>query len=81
MESHVAGEGGTITHPHLLTLTLRYWTTAALSVYLTDGINYYPDIFDNQEVSVLLYLKNDASTRLKGDTECAYMLNLTCYNM
>lgn len=47
----------------------------------SDGMNYYPDTFDNLEVSVLLYLKNNASTRLKSDTECFYMLKLTCYNM
>lgn len=81
MESHVAGEEGTITHPHLLTLTLRYWTTAALSVLSdwkgSDTIHYHPDTFDNPEVSVLL----TALQCIDMFKVCFHMLNLTCYNM
>lgn len=84
MESHVAGEGGTITRPHLLTLTLRYWTTAALSVYLTGKavIEFITIqillIMQKCQFCSLLYLKNNASTCLKCAFTCSILHVTTC---
>lgn len=44
----------------------------------SDGIDYYPDTFDNLEVSVLLYLKNNASPRLKSAFTCSILHVTTC---